>query len=290
MGKWLTFTKERFKPFEYIPLIFLFVGVNYLFSRALSGLELPFFTLMVMGILGFCFFYRMRLFDEIKDYDVDLVINPTRPLARGLITVPEVKKGILLLIVFEFVLATILGTIPALLYVFAMFYSLLMYEEFFIGDILRPKLTTYAVTHTIVVTFLGLSLISVNLGMMTFESPAIPVFLVSHWFIFNLFEFARKTFNVDEERENVPSYSKIFSVKGAYLLSASQVLLALIFLFQLRVLFPVRWLLVVATLYILAIIPIVFNLKNLSAKTFRTISTLYMAIHYVILFILLWRA
>lgn len=290
MGKWLTFTKERFKPLEYIPLIFLFVGVNYLFSRGLSGLSLPLSSLMTMLILAICFFFRMRLFDEIKDYDVDLVINPTRPLARGLISVSEVKKAILLLIVFEFVLATTLGLVPGLLYVFAVFYSLLMYEEFFVGELLRPKLTAYAMTHTIVVCFLGLALISANLGMMTFESPAIAVFLVSHWFIFNLFEFARKTFSPAEERENVPSYSKIFSLKGAYLLSASQVLLSLVLLFQLRALFPVRWLLVVATLYVLAIIPMVFGIRNLSAKTFRTLSTFYMALHYIILFILLWSA
>ncbi len=290
MGKWLIFTKERFKPLEYIPLIFLFVGVNYLFSRVLSGLELPVVSLIVMAVLGLCFFFRMRLFDEIKDYEVDLVINPTRPLARGLISVSQVKKVILLLIVFEFVLVTTLGLIPALLYVFAIFYSLLMYEEFFIGEILRPRLTTYAMTHTIVVAFLGLSLISANLGMLTFESPAIPVFLVSHWFIFNLFEFARKTFDPSEERANVPSYSKIFSLKGAYLLSASQVLLSLVLLFQLRALFSVRWLLVLATLYVLSIIPMVVNLKKFSAKTFRTISTVYMALHYVILFFILWSA
>lgn len=290
MGKWLIFAHERFKPFEYLPLIALFVGVNYLFSRGLSGLELPITSLLIMGVISICFFFRMRLFDEIKDFDVDLVINPTRPLARGLISVPQVKKTILFLIVLELGLVSFLGVIPALLYVFAVFYSLLMYEEFFIGDWLRPKLTSYAMSHTIVVAFLGLALISANLGMMTFHSPAIPVFLLSHWFIFNLFEFARKTFDPQEERANVPSYSKIFTLKGAYLLSASQVLLSLLLLFQLRALFPVRWILILATLYVLSIIPMVFNLKKFTAKTFRTLSTVYMALHFLILFILLRSA
>jgi 4-hydroxybenzoate polyprenyltransferase len=290
LGKWILFSRERFRPFEYLPLIILYVGVNYLFSRALSGLELPAIPLIIMGILGMSFFFRMRLFDEIKDYDVDLVINPARPLARGLITVPEVKRGILVLIILELLLAGTLGILTFLLYILAVFYTLLMYEEFFIGDWLRPRLTTYAVSHTIVVSLLGLALISANLGMMTFKSLAIPVFLLSHWFIFNLFEFARKTFDPSEERRDVASYSKIFSLKGAYLLSASQVLLALICLFQLRALFPVRWLLVLATFYILALVPMVFNLRNFSAKSFRKLSTLYMALHYLILFILLWSA
>ncbi len=288
LGKWLIFTKERFKPFEYLPLIFLFVGVNYLFSKALSGLELPLMTIITMVILGVSFFFRMRLFDEIKDYDVDLIINPTRPLARGLITVSQVKKAILFLIVLEIALSVTLGLLTSLLYIAAIFYSMLMYEEFFIGDWLRPKLTTYAMSHTIVVALLGFALVSANLGMMTFQSPAIPVFLLSHWFIFNLFEFARKTFDASEERENVPSYSKIFSLKGAYLLSASQVLLSLVLLFQLRQLFSVRWLLVLATLYVLSLLPMVFNGKKFSAKAFRSLSTAYMGLHFIILFIILW--
>ena len=288
MGKWLTFTKERFKPFEYLPLIFLFVGVNYLFSKTLSGLELPLVSILTMLILGVSFFFRMRLFDEIKDYDVDLVINPTRPLARGLLSVSQVKKAILFFIVMEIALSMTLGLLTSLLYLTAIFYSLLMYEEFFIGDWLRPKLTTYAMSHTIVVALLGFALVSANLGMMSFQSPAIPVFLLSHWFIFNLFEFARKTFDGAEERPNVPSYSKIFSLKGAYLLSASQVLLSLILLFQLRQLFQVRWLLVIATLYVLSLLPSVFNVRRFSAKYFRNLSTVYMGLHFIVLFIILW--
>ena len=290
MGKWLVFAHERFKPFEYLPLIALFVGVNYLFSRALSGLELPAVSIFIMGILGICFFFRMRLFDEIKDYDVDLVINPTRPLARGLIKVPEVKRAILFIILLELCLAWTLGLITFLLYVAAIFYSLLMYEEFFIGDWLRPKLPTYAVTHTIVVTLLGLALISANLGFTALESPAPFVFLLSHWFIFNLFEFARKTFDASEERENVPSYSKIFGLKGAYLLSASQVFFSLALIFPLRQLFMTRPLLILGTIYVLALVPGVIRPKPNSAKIFRTLSTVYMGLHFIILFIILWRA
>ncbi|MFL5783164.1 MAG: UbiA family prenyltransferase [Bacteriovoracaceae bacterium] len=288
MGKWLTFTRERFKPFEYLPLIILFVGVNYLFSHALSGLSLPVWQILILGVLGFLFFFRMRLFDEIKDYEVDLVINPTRPLARGLIKVPEVKKMILFIILLELVLVRSFGLLPMLLYIASIFYSLLMYEEFFIGDWLRPKLTTYAMSHTIVVAMLAFTMIAANLGYTVFESKATDIFVLSHWFVFNLFEFARKTFDPHEERENVPSYSKIFTLKGAYLLSASQVFLALVFLFQLRALFTVRWLLVLGAVYVLCLLPHVLNLKSLPAKSFRNLSTIYMALHFVLLFILLW--
>lgn len=288
MGKWLAFTKERFKPFEYLPLITLFVGVNYLFSRGISGLSLSPVAIAILGILSFCFFFRMRLFDELKDYEVDLEINPTRPLARGLLSVPEVKRGIFVLVLGELALSFQLGTLPFLLYVAAMFYSLLMYEEFFIGEWLRPRLTTYAVSHTVVVSFLSLALMSANLGYTVLSSPAPFVFALSHWFVFNLFEFARKTFNPEEERANVPSYSKIFSLKGAYLLSVSQVFVALWLLFFLRQLFMTRPLLLLGALYAVSLLPCVLRGQKFPAKIFRILSTLYMALHFLILFVLLW--
>ncbi len=288
MGKWLTFTKERFKPLEYLPLIIFFVGVNYLYARNLSGSILSPLAILILGICGFFFFFRMRLFDEIKDYDIDLVINPKRPLARGLISVSEVKKVILGVIATELLLISNLGILPFLFYMAAILYSLLMYEEFFIGDWLRPKLTTYAISHTIVVSLLGFALMSCVLGFtITNFSWNVLLFLLSHWFIFNLFEFARKTFDVSEERENVASYSKIFTLKGAYLLSGSQVALSVMMMnLQRAVLNPTPFI-VLGLLYGVALLAIAF--KPLKASYFRLLSTLYMALHFIILFILLWR-
>lgn len=282
--------RERFKPLEYFPLIFLFVGVNYLFTRSLSGLELPLGKLLILLVLGAFFFFRMRLFDELKDYEVDLRFNPTRPLARGLLTTTEVRRGIFVLLMLEFILAFSLGTIPFLLYVLAVAYTLLMFEEFFIGDFLRPRLTTYAVTHTVVVSFLSLSMMSANLGLLVFESPAPFLMALSHWFVFNLFEFARKTFGPLEERAEVPSYSKIFSLKGAYLLSVSQVVLALWILFFLRQLFITRPLLALGAIYAVLLIPGVIRPREKSAKLFRSLSTLYLSLHFLILFIILYRS
>lgn len=288
MGKWPIFIRERFKPGEYLPLILLFVGVNLLYAQSVHGVQTLIQDKIILGIMAFFFFFRMRLFDEIKDYDLDLIINPHRPLARGLLSVREVKVSILFIIVFELFLAASFGTVAFFAYAFALFYSLLMYEEFFIGDFLRPHLTTYAVTHTIVIAMLGFSLIALSRGSLDYQNQDL-LFLSSHWFIFNLFEFARKTFDQAEERESVASYSKIFTQKGAYLLSLSQVILGVL---SLSLVFGHSQSLpffVLGGLYTLMILSHGFGLAKVRGKTFRTLSTLYMAIHYLLLFIYLWR-
>lgn len=242
-----------------------------------------------MCLVSLFFFFRMRLFDEIKDYDIDLVINPTRPLARGLLSVALVRKTIIFLIALEVLLAFSFGLVPGLIYTGAVFYSLLMFKEFFIGDYLRPHLTTYAVTHTIVVALLGYAVMSLSLAQTAHKIPAAaPWFLLSHWFIFNLFEFARKTFGPDEERSDVPSYSKIFTLRGAYLLSLSQVLLSV---GALSLVLPQNSILSLAGLAFLYTLFIIFHLLKVAAftaKTFRLLSTAYMGLHFILLFTTLW--
>ncbi len=263
----------------------MFVAANYLFSIRLSGggFELSPLALIFVFLATLCFFFRMRLFDEIKDYEIDLKINPHRPLARGLISVREVKRTIIGIMIFELVLMSNLGAIPFFLYLFALFYSLLMYEEFFIGDWLRPHLTTYAVSHTIVVGFLSFAIISCVLGFTALNfSPNIFLFCLSHWCIFNLFEFARKTFAPSEERPNVPSYSNIFGLKGAYALSASQVVISSVALYCSSEIRP-DWAFLIAGAFFCVLS--VLTLKKVSA--FRGIATAYLALYFLLLIILL---
>lgn len=224
--RWLRFINERFSPWTYIPMILLFVTMNGSFGSRLSGQSwinghLAFVIPLIMS-----FFFRMRLFDEIKDYKTDINVNPTRPLPRGLLRINQVKKMIFTLILIELPLAGFLGLPVFAAYVMGLCFSLLMYNEFFLSDFLRNKLTTYAVSHTFVSVLLGLitSLALVGTPSSVVLEPGIALFL-SNWALFNLFEFARKSFAKSEERENVQTYSNLFGVRGAWLLSLSQVVL-----------------------------------------------------------------
>lgn len=228
IGAWWIFIKERFAPVEHLLMVFFLVMGNSAIACLLLGVDWQWQSFLISFAVALMFFFRLRCFDEIKDYDVDVKINPTRPLARGVLTIPQVKAMFLTLTVIELVVVGMIG-VPALIaHAVAVAYSYLMYKEFFIGKYLSPHLTTYAVTHTFVSILVGYSIIVQNTGLALHSFPDFMIaFGVVNWALFNLFEFARKTYAPEEERENVDTYSSLFKPLGAGLLSLSQVAFAL---------------------------------------------------------------
>jgi len=227
---WPTFIKERFPPLAHSPMIIVFALAHFLSFKTpqAPAQTLQFFLALLFSTL---FFFKLRLFDEIKDYQTDLKLNPTRPLPRGILSLTQVKKMIVKIISFEILIIILFHRLnhalsSAFFALTAISYSFLMYKEFFIGKFLRPHLTTYAITHTFVSVLLSLAL------AMFFSPKTNPgqliLFALSAWAYFNLFEFARKTFATSEERQQVESYSKTFGVSGAYLLSLSQAIVGVL--------------------------------------------------------------
>lgn len=282
MAKWWILIKERFSPASYIPMIAVFTAVNGLYLNKLYEIEWSWGPFTLTFLLMLSFFFRMRLFDEIKDYEVDLKVNPSRPLARGVLKIFQVKRALLFLIIFELVLASYIGGWNSfIIHSLAVGYSLLMYEEFFVGDFLRPHLTTYAVTHTFSSFLLALSagLTMSGGSLMDLPSSAYP-FLLMNWAFFNLFEFARKTFAATEERPHVPSYSNIFGRAGAWFLSTSQAALGVILVSSDGI---EAWVLGAFFLYMVSSVFYLFQGDEASAKIFRTGSGIYLLAHYVIM-------
>ncbi len=289
-SRWLTLTKERFSPLSYFPMIVAFCFANAIYATKAFGFEFRSAEAVAIGILLIIsFFFRMRLFDEIKDYDTDLRVNPTRPLARGVLSVSQVKHGLLFFILFELVGSWCFGANAFVIHFVALFYSFMMFEEFFVGDWLRPHLTTYAVLHTVVSVGLGLSSAALLTNSEFFNVPlSALVFFISNWCFFNLFEFARKTFAQDEERETVESYSKIFTLPGAVALSFSQAAIGVVICvtqmsFLSDVSKSVLWLLLIAYALVCAFFVVKKNAQ--AARLFRNLSGLYLLLQYVLLIV-----
>ena len=235
MKAWWVFIDERFPLGSHLPMIAAFVVGNSIVSHQVLGLDISWIRIALAFVLGLSFFFRLRLFDEIKDFETDKVINPHRPLPRGLLSVIQLKKAIVILVAVEALLVwTQSGHWIGLIWTIACLYSLLMYREFFIGDIIRPHLTTYAVMHTISSCFLAASLGAFAVGMTSLPDKLGSWLLVmlANWGFFNIFEFARKTFAPEHERNKVESYSKIFGLGGAIFLSISQAAFSLVIFSQ----------------------------------------------------------
>jgi hypothetical protein len=231
--RWATFVRERFEPLSHLALIALFFIGHLRVSAAAGTLSkdqlvqhhVPLFLATLL------FFFRLRLFDELKDHETDLEHNPTRPLARGLLRRSDLTGAVAVCLLVETGLVGLASPYALPAYLLATGYSLLMYLEFFIGSWLRPRLTTYALAHTIVVSGLSLSLFSALAGRSVADlslSRAQLPFAAACWCLFNVFEFGRKTFTRKEERSQVPSYSKIFGRAGAVLLNLTNGALAVL--------------------------------------------------------------
>jgi hypothetical protein len=225
MALW-RFTRERFPLASHVPMVAVFALGNVAFAAdAFRTVTLAPGRFAVVWLIGLLYFFRLRCFDEIKDYEVDRRDNPDRALARGVVTHLQLGRAIGAALVLELILAAALfGTTGLLIHGAAQAFSLLMYREFFIGGWLRTQLTIYAVTHTFSATLLGASLgmLHAAIGPRELNQRFFGA-LLFNWCLFNLFEFARKTWAPEEERPKVDSYSRRFGVPGAVLLAGTQV-------------------------------------------------------------------
>jgi len=223
MKRWWVFARERFDPLSHLVMIGLFVMAHL----RVSGSALPPQQIGLIGAGVLAFFFKLRLYDELKDFELDCQINPTRPLARGLLQQTEVRAGILFCILLELACFGAAGWNGLCAISWAIGYSLLMYNEFFIRERIRDLLTTYALSHTIVCSLLSLAVLCAASGALPWELPAdLLRFSLACWFIFNVFEFGRKTFAESEERKDVDSYSKVWGRPGAVLLLLSMTVAA----------------------------------------------------------------
>lgn len=291
MKNWLIFIKERFEPLSHLIMIMVFVSVHYLMAYKMNLIAVNNTDLIALFIAVTLFYFKLRLYDEVKDYELDVVINKHRPLPRGLLNHSDMYKGMIFCILGELTLFLASGTKAYFALLIAVLYSLLMYKEFFIRELIRPHLTTYALTHTIVTSFLSLAIFSFLLDrsfLHIITNKSFLLFAFINWLLFNIFEFGRKTFSTLEERDNVDTYSSLFGRKGAALLVISQRVLSAILIIQIPI-FKTKFIIIsfVTLLLFLLIISLryIFIDRPSNAKLFRLMSSLYIVLFYLILII-----
>ena len=213
-GKWIKFFVERFDPLSHLVMISLFIAGHMAIVGSKFSLS---FLLIFIGTT--VFFFKLRCFDEVKDLDLDMKINASRPLPRGLLSVFDVKDAIILCVIFENIIFYSININAGIAMSLASVYSLIMYKEFFLGAWFRDKLTSYATAHTLVTILLSLSIFCALDGReFYFLRGELYFFSIVSWLLFNIFELGRKTFLQSEEREQVESYSKVWGKGGAVVL------------------------------------------------------------------------
>ena len=291
LQKWLIFTKERFDPFSHLIMIFVFISAHLLVVNPEYNIKATSLHDIMLFLGVTLFYFKLRLYDEVKDYELDIIINKHRPLPRGLLNHQDMFKGMAFCIFLELIIFSIMGIQSLISISLVIAYSLIMYKEFFIKEIIRPHLTTYALMHTIVTSLLSFAIFSFATQESFFSlitNKTLLLFAIANWMLFNIFEFGRKTYSPEEERENVDTYSSLFGATGASLLVLSQSIVAVFCSLNLKGIHPTF---AIITFSLLTFIQLFLSGKYIiqnnaqSAKHFRLFSSIYIIVFYCLIII-----
>ena len=219
---------ERF-PFANALLFFVVYLTSATVARSALEQEIQFSLMdLLVCFITWSFFLVIRIFDEHKDYALDVINHPLRILQSGLITLNHLKFLAVISITVQFVFSvytdgfTLGAATLSWLILFA--YLCLMGVEFFCGEWLEKRLALYAFTHMMIMPLIVFWLANLAVPSANFtDALTTPLFVMMLLAFVSgfCFEIARKTRGPEEERDTVDSYSKIFGTKGsAYVVMA----------------------------------------------------------------------
>lgn len=233
MNKWASFFNERTPIASYLLIC---MGPA---ASAYALADQPTYRSLSLAFFGFfIFFIVLRMMDEYKDYDKDVLAHPSRPLPRGLIALPEFKMGItfgmVFLCAFDLFLLIAGYKNSFCLYTLVIIHLWLMYKEFYVASWINARPLLYAVTHQVILVTLCLYCISL------YQSPGPLVFKRIDWifsfsvlFAFFSYEVCRK---LDPGAHKVlKTYLSVYGINGVIQIVSTLLVLhicAIRFLFQ----------------------------------------------------------
>ena len=147
---WTVLFKERIPLVSYI-LLAAGLAASGIALNSVAFAGLPFLASSI-GLLAF--FIVLRIMDEYKDSEKDMIAHPDRPLPRGVLSEAEVLLGVYLSLVFMLGYALInflmFGTMAGVGYLLIGIYLWLMFREFYVGPWLDSRPVLYAFSHQLI--------------------------------------------------------------------------------------------------------------------------------------------
>lgn len=220
---------ERFAPVNMGLFVVLFLTVRGVAGQACAEGRCsprpdgP--ALAALGALAtVSFFFRLRVFDEEKDFALDAVTHPQRVLQTGRVTLPQLRALAGAGAALELGWSAAQGGATLVLWLLALLYSLLMRAEFGVGHWLRRQLVLYAVSHMLIMPLVIWWLFSAYTQGMPLDVRYLPLLgLLSLLGGFG-FELARKLHAPAAERAGVDSYSRALGYGPALALTVAVLL------------------------------------------------------------------
>ncbi len=151
---WSTFLRERFALPGLVPMsLLLAASTQYVVADAIRWGGLGTAAVGVTLLLTL-----LRLMDEVKDLDTDVLAHPERPLARGLLTRYQAESathlGLACLAGLALTIALVGSPLAGGIYLACVVLAALMYREFFVPAFLSARPALYAGSHQVIVLVL----------------------------------------------------------------------------------------------------------------------------------------
>lgn len=209
---------ERFPPAHGV-LFFVMYATALLFGRFLAREgELTVSIVDVVAFVGpWSFFLMLRVFDEHKDYELDLQNHPERVLQSGRVTLGHLKVLGVFAIAAQAGVSLLLdgGVGPiTMAWIVVIVWSSLMAKEFFVGEWLEKRLVLYALSHMVVMPMALVWMATMGAGDMPLTAD-VGLLAALSFLSGAAFEVTRKTKGPDEERDTIQSYSQVWGARGA---------------------------------------------------------------------------
>ncbi|MBC7998700.1 MAG: hypothetical protein IAF58_12200 [Leptolyngbya sp.] len=210
LNRWVIYQKERFPLAHYGAIVAAFAYSGLCVSRMMRGESgLPDFQAFIAAYLSaLILFFQLRVADEFKDHDEDLKYQPTRPVPRGLIKLPELAAVGLIGAIVQIALSV--SYHQSLIFPLALtwLYFALMSVEFFVGDWLRAHPFTYLWSHMLILLFVDLFITAFDwMKSSTMPPHGLWLFLAVSFLNGVIIEVGRKIKSPAEEKVGVATYT-----------------------------------------------------------------------------------
>ena len=243
----LAYTNERF-PVVPILITTILIGFNGMYTAKFIFQNVSFdpASLKVWaGLLStFFIFFHLRLMDEFKDYEEDILAYPNRLLSRGVVTKKDLALLLFSLIGLELVLNIYIGTGALICWAFILIYSALMYKEFFIEEFLNKVMVLYLVSHQAIIPMIigYFFFVVTDVDIKTLFGLKSLLGLACMSLTSFIFEIGRKTWNPEREQELADSYTKSWGIPRALsVLAISGIVLVILHFYFYGMNFLTNW-------------------------------------------------
>ncbi|MCC2548862.1 UbiA family prenyltransferase [Hymenobacter sp. BT175] len=211
------YLRERFPPVNMGLFAILFLTV-FAVAHFAHGEARPLARLGWREALGtvaaISFFFRLRVFDELKDFAIDSQFHPHRVLQSGRVTLGQLQVLAGAGALVELGWSMLMGWPAVAGWAGALLYSWLMRHEFYVPAFLTPRLVLYAVSHLLI---MPLIILWIWLAYQPLGSPLLLLLMLLSLLGGFAFELARKIHVPEAERAGWPSYSSVMGFRRAIL-------------------------------------------------------------------------